>query len=231
MRCYLGASADRLGAPGIEACMESTINVFKSVRSEALDLGVKIALENHSGDMQAREVKTIIEEAGKDYVASCLDTGNPIWCVEDPFVTLETLAPYVVTTHVRDSAVFETPRGAAGQWVALGDGCVDFVQVRGRVPPAVPEIVDAARDHHRPAAHGPAVPRAGILEGVFENAGLRVRPFRRARQERPSVHGRDGDRGCPGETPARDDRGAQRTAEDRSGAQLRIRAEEAERRH
>ncbi len=128
MRCYLGASADRLGAPGIEACMESTINVFKSVRSEALDLGVRIALENHSGDMQAREVKTIIEEAGKDYVASCLDTGNPMWCVEDPFVTLETLAPHVVTTHVRDSAVFETPRGAAAQWVALGDGCVDYVK-------------------------------------------------------------------------------------------------------
>src|SRR5690349_2315944 len=30
MRCYLGASADRLGQPGIEACMDSTIQVFKS---------------------------------------------------------------------------------------------------------------------------------------------------------------------------------------------------------
>src|SRR3954449_7168400 len=50
MRCYLGASADRLGEPGIEACMESTIQLFRSVRQEALDLGVKIALENHSGD-------------------------------------------------------------------------------------------------------------------------------------------------------------------------------------
>ena len=126
MRCYMGASADRLGPLPIEAHMENTVNVFKSVRSEALDLGVKIALENHSGDMQAREVKIIIEEAGKDYVGSCLDTGNPIWCVEDPFVTLETLAPYVVTTHVRDSAVFEAPRGAAGQWVALGDGSIDL---------------------------------------------------------------------------------------------------------
>jgi hypothetical protein len=76
--------------------------------------------------MQAREVKTIIVESGPDFVASCLDTGNPIWCIEDPFVTLETLAPYVVTTHVRDSAVFEVPRGAAGQWVALGDGCLDL---------------------------------------------------------------------------------------------------------
>ena len=128
MRCYMGAGADRLGPLPIEAHMENAVKVFQSVRAEALDLGVKIALENHSGDMQAREVKTIIEEAGKDYVASCLDTGNPILCIEDPFVTLETLAPYVVTTHVRDSAVFETPRGAAGQWVALGDGSVDLVR-------------------------------------------------------------------------------------------------------
>ena len=128
MRCYMGSSADRLGPLPIEAHMENTVNVFKSVRAEALDLGVKIALENHSGDMQAREVKTIIEEAGKDYVASCLDNGNPVLCLEDPFVTLETLAPYVVTTHVRDSAVFETPRGAAWQWVALGDGSVDLAR-------------------------------------------------------------------------------------------------------
>lgn len=128
MRCYQGASADRLGEPGIEACMEATIQTFRSVKSQAQDLGVKIALENHSGDMQAREVKTIIEEAGPDYVASCLDTGNPMWVIEDPFVTLETLAPYVVTTHVRDSAVFEVARGAAAQWVALGDGNVDFVK-------------------------------------------------------------------------------------------------------
>ena len=128
MRCFQGAAADRLGEPGIEACMEATIQLFRSVKSEAQDHGVKIALENHSGDMQAREVKTIIEESGPDHVASCLDTGNPMWVVEDPFVTLETLAPYVVTTHVRDSAVFETPRGAAAQWVALGDGNVDFVK-------------------------------------------------------------------------------------------------------
>ncbi len=128
MRCYMGTAADRVGAPGIEAHMQNTIDLFRSVRNEALDLGVKIALENHAGDMQAREVKTIVEESGKDFVASCLDTGNPVWCIEDPFVALETLAPYVVTTHVRDSAVFETPRGAAWQWVSLGDGNVDLVR-------------------------------------------------------------------------------------------------------
>ncbi len=126
MRCFLGQGADRLGKYGIEACMERTIAILRSVRSEAQDLGVKIAIENHAGDTQAREVRTMIEEAGKDFVGSCLDTGNPMWVVEDPMVSLEVLAPYVVTTHIRDSAVYEVPNGAAAQWVALGDGTVDF---------------------------------------------------------------------------------------------------------
>jgi sugar phosphate isomerase/epimerase len=126
MRCYMGSADDRLSPGGIERHMETTIKLFRSVRAEAQDIGVKIALENHAGDMQARETRTVIEESGKDFVASCLDTGNPVWCIEDPFVALETLAPYVVTTHVRDSCVFEHPRGAAFQWVALGDGNVDL---------------------------------------------------------------------------------------------------------
>jgi sugar phosphate isomerase/epimerase len=132
MRCFLGQEADRLGKHGIDACMERTIAILRSVRAEAQDVGVKIAIENHSGDTQAREVRTMIEEAGKDYVASCLDTGNPMWVVEDPLVSLEVLAPYVVTTHIRDSAVYEVPEGAAAQWAALGDGTIDFHKLVAR---------------------------------------------------------------------------------------------------
>jgi 3-oxoisoapionate decarboxylase len=126
MRCFMGKAEDRRGKYPIEALMENTISLFRSVGSQARDLGVRIALENHAGDMQAQEVRTIIEESGKDFTASCLDTGNPMWVVEDPLVSLEVLAPYVVTTHVRDSVVYEHPRGAAAQWVALGDGVIDF---------------------------------------------------------------------------------------------------------
>lgn len=126
MRCFLGSSEDRLGPVPIEAHMETVIKLFRSVKAEAMDLGVKIALENHSGDLQAREVRTVILESGKEYVGACLDAGNPLWCAEDPFVTLEILGPYTVTSHVRDSIVFETPHGAAGQWVAMGDGIIDL---------------------------------------------------------------------------------------------------------
>ena len=144
MRCYMGSSEDRLGPLPIEAHMETTIKLFRSVRSEATDLGVKIAIENHSGDMQATETRTVIEESGKDFVGACLDSGNPIWCVEDPFLTLEILAPYAVTTHVRDSIVFETPHGAAGQWVAMGDGILDLprfvAEFRRRCPQSTMQL-------------------------------------------------------------------------------------------
>ena len=126
MRCFMGSSVDRLGPVPIDAHIENTVKALKAVRSRALDAGVKIAVENHSGDMQAGELKTLIEEAGKDYAAACLDTGNPMWVAEDPMTTLEILGPYTVTTHIRDSVVFEHPRGAAAQWVALGDGIIDF---------------------------------------------------------------------------------------------------------
>ncbi len=126
MRCYMGNSDDRQSSDRLERCMDSTIQVFRKMRSRAQDLNIKIALENHAGDMTARETLTIIEQSGKDFVASCLDTGNPMWVMENPLTTMEVLGPYTVTTHVRDSAVFETPAGAAAQWVALGDGVVDL---------------------------------------------------------------------------------------------------------
>ena len=126
MRCFVGSVADRRGAKPIEMHMESTIKALRGVRQAAADTGVKIAIENHNGDVTAREVKTIIEEAGKEFVGSNLDTGNPMWMLEDPLLTLEVLGPYVVTTHIRDSVLYETPRGAAFQWVALGDGSMDF---------------------------------------------------------------------------------------------------------
>ncbi|MDW8130375.1 MAG: TIM barrel protein [Bryobacterales bacterium] len=124
VRAVLGSMADRAVPPGIEAHIENTVRVLRAVRSQALDAGVKIAIENHAGDMQARELKTLIEEAGRDWVGACLDSGNPLWTIEDPHLTLEVLAPYTLTCHLRDSAVWRVPEGAAVAWVRAGEGNV-----------------------------------------------------------------------------------------------------------
>ena len=125
VRCVLGSSADRLPGP-IERHIESTARVLRNIRSKAMDAHVKIAIENHAGDMQARELKSLIEQAGPDFVGACIDSGNPLWTLEDPHLTLETLAPYVLTSHLRDSAVWRVPEGAAVAWVRMGEGNVDI---------------------------------------------------------------------------------------------------------
>ena len=131
VRCVLGSAADRKSAGGIDARIEDTVKVLRAVRPRVIDSGLKIAIENHAGDMQARELKRLIEEAGPDYVGACLDSGNPLWALEDPHLTLETLSPYVLTSHVRDSAVWRVPEGAAVAWVRMGEGNVgidEYVQ-------------------------------------------------------------------------------------------------------
>ncbi len=125
MRAVLGSSEDRRPGP-ISQHIESTVKVLRNMRSRALDANIRIAIENHAGDMQAHELKTLIEEAGSDFVGACLDSGNPLWTLEDPHVALETLHPYVLTSHVRDSAVWRVPEGAAVAWVRMGEGNVDI---------------------------------------------------------------------------------------------------------
>lgn len=122
VRCVLGSSADRSGPIPLEQHMENTVKVLRNVKSRVVDAGLKVAIENHAGDMQGREVKSLIEAAGKDFVGSCLDAGNPLWTLEDPHVTLETLAPYVLTSHVRDTLLWIAPQGVAVAWARMGEG-------------------------------------------------------------------------------------------------------------
>jgi len=126
IRCYLGRQDDRSTHGGIETHIKNTVEVCKAVRADALAAGIKIAIENHAGDMQAWELAGLVEAAGPDYVGVNIDPGNATWTLEDPVASLETLAPYVACTSIRDSAVWETPTGVVVEWVAMGDGDVDY---------------------------------------------------------------------------------------------------------
>jgi sugar phosphate isomerase/epimerase len=138
IRCFLGGHSDRHNTPPITAKMEATINSLRSVRSQTIDSGIKFALETH-GDLLAREMKTVIEEAGPDIAGCCLDSGNQVRVCEDPLLTLEVLGPYTISTHIRDSIVYEHSRGASYQWVALGDGIIDFEKFVARYLELCPE--------------------------------------------------------------------------------------------
>jgi sugar phosphate isomerase/epimerase len=116
----------------MEAHIENAVKTLRNVRSRAQDMGMRIAIENHSGDMQARELKTLVEAAGKDVVGVCYDSGNPCWAIEDPHLTLEVLAPYVLTAHLRDSYLWPVPEGTAVRWVRMGEGNIGMERLLRR---------------------------------------------------------------------------------------------------
>jgi sugar phosphate isomerase/epimerase len=138
MRAVVGGARER---PQIETHMQNMSRVLKGMRSQIRDSGVKIAMENHGGDFQARELKALVEDAGSDILGICLDSGNPLWMLEDPHLTLELLGPYTVNSHVRDTAVWRVPEGVAARWVNMGEGNVDIDGWIGKlltVQPGVP---------------------------------------------------------------------------------------------
>jgi 3-oxoisoapionate decarboxylase len=131
VRCVVGRFVDRASDGGIDARIADAVGVLKIVRKRFIDTGVKIAVENHAGDMQARELRRLVEEAGSDYVGVCIDAGNSLWAMEDPHLTLETLTPYVLTSHVRDSALRRTAEGAEVAWTRMGEGNVRIREYLG----------------------------------------------------------------------------------------------------
>ncbi len=139
-RCYQGFGADRQSEGGLTARMKDTVKVCKAVEGYAKERGVKIAIENHAGDMQAWQLKQLIEEAGPDYVGATIDSGNATWTLEDPLMNLEILAPYVVSSGIRDSMVWEYEDGAKVQWTAMGDGNVDVKRYSQRFAELCPEV-------------------------------------------------------------------------------------------
>ena len=125
-RCYLGNMRDRIGKGGIERHIKETIRVLKSVKNEALDAGVTIAVENHAGDMHSLELVDLIERAGPEYVGATIDSGNATWTLENPIDTLRNLAPYAVSSGIRDSMVWNSKKGISVQWTSMGKGCIDL---------------------------------------------------------------------------------------------------------
>ncbi len=138
VRCVQASERSAFPVP-VEQAMEWSVKILRAVRPQLEQAHVKAIIEVHK-DLQAWELKQVIEAAGKDLVGVYFDTGNPVFVLEDPMTTLEVLAPYVESAHLRDSVVYEHPRGVAVQWVPLGEGVIDFKAIVAKLAEWCPRV-------------------------------------------------------------------------------------------
>lgn len=146
-----GARALRAGAlsgrryetfPSLEDWQKFVANTHR-----ALDLAVPLlekhrlplGLENHK-DWTIDEHVALLKKYSSEYLGACVDFGNNISLLDDPLEVIERLAPYAVTTHVKDMGVERCPDGFLLSELRLGSGVLDLPRMAGLVRRARPEV-------------------------------------------------------------------------------------------
>jgi sugar phosphate isomerase/epimerase len=99
---------------------------------------VPLAIENHK-DWTADEMAALMKEKASRWLGVCLDTGNNIALLDDPMATVETLAPFAISTHIKDMAVASYPDGFLLSEMPLGEGMLDMRRIVDTIRRARPE--------------------------------------------------------------------------------------------
>lgn len=89
---------------------------------------VKLGVENHK-DWRAKELESMLKQLNSEWLGVTLDFGNSISLLEDPMEVIQTLVPYVFTTHVKDMALEEYADGFLLSEVPLGKGILDLPKI------------------------------------------------------------------------------------------------------
>lgn len=100
---------------------------------------VQLAVENHK-DWRIEEMLSILERLSSESVGINLDTGNNIALLEEPHAVVEALAPFAITTHLKDMAIAEYEDGFLLAEVPLGEGYLDLQRIIQVCRKANPQI-------------------------------------------------------------------------------------------
>ncbi|MEO7650461.1 MAG: TIM barrel protein [Bryobacteraceae bacterium] len=87
-----------------------------------------LALENHK-DWTVGEMAALLKDKSSEYLGVCLDCGNNISLLDDPMAVVETLAPYALSTHVKDMGVRSIKDGFLLSEVPFGEGFLDIKRI------------------------------------------------------------------------------------------------------
>jgi sugar phosphate isomerase/epimerase len=99
---------------------------------------VPLAIENHK-DWTADEMAALMKEKASRWLGVCLDTGNNIALLDDPMACVETLAPYAISSHVKDMGTAPYPDGFLLSEMPLGEGMLDMRRIVDTIRRARPE--------------------------------------------------------------------------------------------
>ncbi len=90
----------------------------------------RLAIENHK-DRRVGEFLDLLKRISSEYVGACVDFGNNLALLEEPVEVVQALAPFALSTHLKDMAVLADEQGFLLSEVPLGDGFLDLKKMAG----------------------------------------------------------------------------------------------------
>lgn len=101
--------------------------------------GLKLAVENHK-DWRIDEHLELMRHLDSEWIGVNFDFGNNLALLEDPHEMAEALAPYILTTHVKDMGLQPYQDGFLLSEVPLGEGILDLPKLITICRKAKPDI-------------------------------------------------------------------------------------------
>jgi sugar phosphate isomerase/epimerase len=103
----------------------ATVEILRRIEPLLGRLRVRLAVENHK-DWRADEQAAVMRSLDSPWIGVCFDFGNNLSLLEEPLETARTLAPWIMTTHVKDMGLRTEADGFLLSEVPLGTGCLDL---------------------------------------------------------------------------------------------------------
>jgi sugar phosphate isomerase/epimerase len=130
----------------VQAQIEGGIATLQALRPLAEQHGIAISI--HSSHFTADEYLQIVQAVDSPYVGLCLDTANAFLAFQDPVAFAQQVAPWVKSTHLKDSVIYLQSQGL--DWLGgcpLGRGQVDLPAIVDLLYQANPELNLSIEDH------------------------------------------------------------------------------------
>ncbi|MES2705735.1 MAG: TIM barrel protein [Verrucomicrobiota bacterium] len=126
---------------------EETVRLLQPWAARARETGIRLAIENHDR-FPATVLADIVEKLGTDAVGVTLDTVNSFGAAEGPEHVIQTLAPYVLSLHIKDFTIRRVPSqmGFTVEGCPAGEGMLnparllETLRAAGRDPNAIIEL-------------------------------------------------------------------------------------------
>ena len=120
-----------LNAIPTEFYLREMASALRAQRTMLTGLGVVLALEIHF-EFTTFELIRLFEMCDAPpggYLGVCLDTMNLLTMLEDPTAATARILHWIVTTHIKDGGIVESPEGFRTFTAEAGRGIVDFAGI------------------------------------------------------------------------------------------------------